>query len=413
MKGTTYLTGSIASTLKPEYPKVNPGFCFHYAAFTSYGHNGILLMLAVAAALAVYAIIRSMKFGQGWDKERQFRQSQSGTYGTSGLMEKDEMQEVFEIAPPSMCEGTILGELHGMAVCLPKDTPYNRHIAVYGAPGTGKSFCFSNNQILQCARRGDSMIITDSKIDGGLYSITAEYLRSLGYTVKIFNLVIPECSDSWNCLSEVHGDQIRAQMFVDIIMKNTTEGRADEFWLNLESNLLKALVLFVSLNPGYSDTQKNLGTVYDLLVQNTDDQLEAMFDSLTDDHPAKFPYLIYSKNKKNEKVNGGVAQGIGGRLQIFQARGIRNITSANEIDLELPAKEKCAYFVTLSDQDSTHEFLSSLFFLSFLSTSRGMRIHTAEGNARYSPSISSLTSFPTSVKYRISSESLRQSGQGT
>ena len=37
----------------------------------------------------------------------------------------------------------------------------------------------------------------------------------------------------------------------------------------------------------------------------------------------------------------------------------------NEIDLELPGKQKCAYFCIVSDQDSTFDFLSSLFF-SFL-----------------------------------------------
>ena len=32
------------------------------------------------------------------------------------------------------------------------------------------------------------------------------------------------------------------------------------------------------------------------------------------------------------------------------------------IDLELPGKEKCAYFIILDDQSSSLEFLSSLLF---------------------------------------------------
>lgn len=44
---------------------------------------------------------------------------------------------------------------------------------------------------------------------------------------------------------------------------------------------------------------------------------------------------------------------------------IRNITSYNEIDLELPGKQPCAYYCITSDQDSTFDFLSSLF-LSFV-----------------------------------------------
>ena len=43
---------------------------------------------------------------------------------------------------------------------------------------------------------------------------------------------------------------------------------------------------------------------------------------------------------------------------------IRQITSYDEIDLTLPGKQKCAYFCITSDQDSTFDFLASLF-LSF------------------------------------------------
>ena len=57
--------------------------------------------------------------------------------------------------------------------------------------------------------------------------------------------------------------------------------------------------------------------------------------------------------------------GLGSRLQVFQNKLIRQITSYNEINLTRPGYEKCAYFCITSDQDSTFDFLSSLFF-SFL-----------------------------------------------
>ena len=57
--------------------------------------------------------------------------------------------------------------------------------------------------------------------------------------------------------------------------------------------------------------------------------------------------------------------GLGSRLQVFQNQDIRNITGYDEIDLELPGKQPCAYYCITSDQDSTFDFLSSLF-LSFI-----------------------------------------------
>ncbi len=49
------------------------------------------------------------------------------------------------------------------------------------------------------------------------------------------------------------------------------------------------------------------------------------------------------------------------RLQVFQNKLIRQITSYNEINLTRPGYEKCAYFCITSDQDSTFDFLSSMF----------------------------------------------------
>lgn len=74
-------------------------------------------------------------------------------------------------------------------------------------------------------------------------------------------------------------------------------------------------------------------------------------------------YSIFKQ--ASEGVRGGVIIGLGSRLQVFQNRDIRNITSYNEIDLELPGKQPCAYYCITSDQDSTFDFLSSLF-LSFV-----------------------------------------------
>lgn len=79
--------------------------------------------------------------------------------------------------------------------------------------------------------------------------------------------------------------------------------------------------------------------------------------------PASAPYAIFRQS--SETVRTSVIIGLGSKLAVLQAQQVRNITSYNEIDLELPGKQKCAYFCIVSDQDSTYDFLSSLFF-SFL-----------------------------------------------
>ena len=138
--------------------------------------------------------------------------------------------------------GVVLGMLEGKAVCLPEKSRLNSNLAVYGASGSMKTRSFCMNRILQGAARGESLIICDPKSE--LYEKSSAYLRDQGYVVKVFNLVSPENSDSWNCLSEIEGQELMAQLFVDVIIKNTMVGsKGDHFWDSAEMNLLKALVL--------------------------------------------------------------------------------------------------------------------------------------------------------------------------
>ena len=255
--------------------------------------------------------------------------------------------------------GIILGELDGQVVCVPLKTRFNGNLAVYGASGSKKTRAFCVNMILQSVARKSSLVICDPKSE--LYEKTSEYLRDQGYTVKVFNLVTPAASDSWNCLSEIEGQELMAQLFCDVIIKNTGSGRGDHFWDNAELNLLKALVLYVE--QGYPEGRRTIGEVYQLLAMSSEKELNALFDVLPISHPAKAPYSIFKQS--SESVRGGVIIGLGSRLQVFQNQDIRNITGYDEIDLELPGKQPCAYFCITSDQDSTFDFLSSLF-LSFI-----------------------------------------------
>ena len=126
-------------------------------------------------------------------------------------------------------------------------------------------------------------------------------------------------------------------------------------------NLLKALVLYV--DRGYPEESRNMGQVYQLLTLNSETALNSLFDVLPATHPAKAPYSLFKQ--ASDTVRSGVVIGLGSRLQVFQSELIRKITARDEIDLELPGQEPCAYFLVTSDQDSTFDFLASLF-LSFV-----------------------------------------------
>lgn len=347
----------ISNNTVPKIPSINILVCFKYLFIFPTGLYSILITILLFATIILFIKMRNNN--EKYDKERNLNYSDKGTYGTSGFMTEKEMKHVLNITDIKNTNGTILGKLNGKIVSIPIATKMNRNIAVYGASGSMKSRAFARNMIFQSVKRGESIIVTDPKSE--LFEDMSEYLKNSGYIVKVFNLVNPENSDSWNCLAEIEGQELMAQLFSDVIIKNTGSGKGDHFWDNSELNLLKALVLYVE--QCYPENSKNIGEVYKLLTLNSEAALNKLFDMLPISHPAKSPYSIFKQAGDN--VRGGVIIGLGSRLQVFQNELIRQITSYNEINLELPGKQKAAYFCITSDQDSTFDFLSSLFF-SFL-----------------------------------------------
>ncbi|MFR3755009.1 MAG: type IV secretory system conjugative DNA transfer family protein [Enterocloster sp.] len=110
---------------------------------------------------------------------------------------------------------------------------------------------------------------------------------------RAFNLVNPENSDSWNCLMEIgravqnHG----AASLQTSLSKIPVRAGRTIFWDNAELNLLKALVLYVE--QGFPPAGKNIGQVYKLLTNTSEQELNSLFDLLPVSHPAKAPYSIF------------------------------------------------------------------------------------------------------------------------
>lgn len=209
---------------------------------------------------------------------------------------------------------------------------------------------------------GESMIITDPK--GELFESMSPFLRRNGYDVKILDIKDAngmKHSDSWNCLAELEGDDLNAQIFADTIIKNTTSGKDNNsFWTLCEMNLLKALCLYVERS---NDIPTRMGEVYNLITHRSPEELDRMFVELPlndETQAAKAAYSVYQQAPDNTK--GGVVIGLGSRLQVFQGQAVRDITDYNEINLRAPGKRKCAYFCITSDQQSAFDFLAALFY---------------------------------------------------
>ena len=163
-----------------------------------------------------------------------------------------------------------------------------------------------------------------------MFADTAELFKKHGYKVRVYNLLQPEFSDSWNCMFDLGGDTLMAQILTDVIISNTKgDEKGDHFWDNGESNLLKSLILYVDLDSTRTPEERNLAAVY---------------------------------SQASDTVRAGIVLGLGTRLQVLQSEAVRRITRSSDIDLSEPGWSKCAYYIILDDQNSSLEFLSALFF---------------------------------------------------
>ena len=336
------------------------------AIFTPYG---IMITLFIVLMYCLftkkgYQLLSGYKTVR--DKERGIEILPEGTHGTSGWMNKNELSEVLEKGDLDSLDETLFGKLDtGEYVALKDMRGMNKNVIIYGSPGTGKSRGFVMPFALQAVKRNESLIMVDPKAE--FYEMYSEFFREQGYTVKAYNLLDLCASDGWNCVAETANDLNLVQNVAEIIIDNTSsESDRDDFWAKAEKNLLMALLHYVgSLKQPGTDKllpieERSLGTIYKMLSTTSVQELDAKFRNLPPDHPALPPYGIFRQAHK--QIWGNIIIGLGNRLNVFQNKLVDDITRHHEIDLTLPGKEKCAYFCIISDQDSSLEFLSSMFF---------------------------------------------------
>jgi type IV secretory pathway TraG/TraD family ATPase VirD4 len=407
------------------------------ALFTSNGLIALFFLALVIGGLAFF--MTKSRRGSVMLKttdERGVDYSAVGTYGTAEWMTYAQAKEAYEIASIDNAKGIILGQYSkdgSKCVCLPATMGANNNIALFGSPGTGKSYCYVRNAALQAIKRGESAVIPDPK--GELYESTAPVFEKNGYKVKVFNLLTPTRSDAWDCAGEIFDpitgniDEIRVAEFADILMKNTSEGDEDGFWGPGEQNLLKAAIfyrayqhektlitifastanqkLYALADLSDEDEQKvreilegkdttlvdrerafrflamkvfkdadkaneyvhvtksqaescDIAHIYYELISNDLQTFETKFSAIPISHPAAIAWSIFKNSSPNTQP--GFVTGLAQKLQLFQMRDVRRITSNEDIVMSDISKEKTVIFVIISDKSAAMRAISSLFF---------------------------------------------------
>lgn len=164
-------------------------------------------------------------------------------------------------------------------------------------------------------------------------------------------------SDRWNPLAEnqnINDVQISSNVIISNTQRHNSSG--DEFWPRAEENLLKAFEFYFLET--LSD-KNNLTNVYNHIANGDIGIIDEIFRKLPETSPARMSYNIFASG--SDTIKASVITGLGTRLQMFQNEDLQKLTSETDIDLTLPGKKPCIYYLIMSDMESSNDFISSLF----------------------------------------------------
>lgn len=267
-------------------------------------------------------------------------------------MNEKEMSNVLSFDSP----GIILGKYNNRFLKLPFNSHFNKNICVFGSSGSMKTIGFLLTNLLELSKYRKSIVVTDPKAE--IYRKTSNYFRNIGYTVKVLNLKDMRHSDRWNPLQE-NENITDVQTSANVIISNTQRyGKSgDEFWPRAEENLLKAFEFYFLET--ISD-KNNLTNAYKYIANGDIGEIDNIFKKLSPDSPARMSYNIFASG--SDTIKASVITGLGTRLQMFQNEDLQKLTSETDIDLILPGKIPCIYYIITSDMDSSYDFIASLFY---------------------------------------------------
>lgn len=385
-----YIIGVLLNlTLTTDTSDVSYGVISSYKVLFEkdfFGITTVLFVMLVGVAL-LYNIRKKDLAHEGKKDERGFKYSKLGVEGTSHFMEEQEAVDVYtgtSVKGLTEESGFVLGQLKDskQVLLLPWNIDnINHNILLIGSPGTGKTATFIANQILQTFAeflQGNptSALVIDTK--GDLYSKYAGLARHIGFKTRIVNFVEFEHSDGFQPLSIVYDyekkmvDESMVTMFAQTVVTNTAGEKAgDVYFENLCMNLLESVILieFYKFEDGLQDmpTFPSVLERINILAspnerKNYTDIAEGYRRTRGRGNPATRKWNLFISE---EKQVANTILTVSTRLSTVQVDTVAKMLSHDDIDFLDLGTEPSIFFLRISDQFSTYEFLSSLF-LNFL-----------------------------------------------
>ena len=272
----------------------------------------------------------------------------------------------------------------------PKHPKYarNKNVIVIGGSGSGKTRFYVKPNLMQMSPNV-SYVVTDPK--GTILVECGKMLKkgspkmkdgkpvrdSKGnvvyepYKIKVLNTINFKKSMHYNPFMYIRSEKDILKLVNTIIANTKGEGEksSEDFWMKAERLLYCALIGYIYYEA--PEEEQNFSTLLEFInaseAREDDEEfknaVDELFEELEREKPEHFAVRQYKKYKLAAgKTAKSILISCGARLAPFDIAELRELTSYDEMELDMMGDQRTAMFVIISDTDDTFNFIVAIMY---------------------------------------------------
>ena len=339
----------------------------------------LLIGVAGAAALRlmVYCKSRNAK------KYRKGEEYGSARWGTA--------KDIAPYIDPNFDNNILLTQTERLTMnSRPKLPKYarNKNVIVIGGSGSGKTRFYVKPNLMQMTPNV-SYVVTDPK---GTILVECGKMLQRGspkmkdgkplrdkngrivyepYKIKVLNTINFKKSMHYNPFMYIRSEKDILKLVNTIIANTKGEGEksSEDFWVKAERLLYCALIGYIYYEA--PEEEQNFSTLLELInaseAREDDEEfknaVDELFEELEREKPEHFAVRQYKKYKLAAgKTAKSILISCGARLAPFDIAELRELTSYDEMELDMLGDQRTAMFVIISDTDDTFNFIVAIMY---------------------------------------------------
>ena len=252
----------------------------------------------------------------------------------------------------------------------PKHPKYarNKNVIVIGGSGSGKTRFFVKPNLMQMPEKV-SYVCTDPK--GTIIIECGKMLSDAGYKIKVLNTINFKKSMHYNPFHYIRSEKDILKLVNTIIANTKGDGEksGEDFWVKAERLLYCALIGYIYYEA--PEEEQNFSTLLEFInaseTREEDEEfknaVDLLFEELERDEPNHFAVRQYKKYKLAAgKTAKSILISCGARLAPFDIAELRELTSYDEMELDMIGDQRTALFIVISDTDDTFNFVVAMMY---------------------------------------------------